>query len=249
MTRPLSSFHPAEVHLLLEQTDASNRELLRLTMLDLVERNILSFKRNNDMSEDETGFLYVRTGEEYKTYSARHFESPLLLPFHKDAELRILFKHYVKLIWQYSGDGTYIRAMLLRDKKLQVFFRSNWWKRIWGKVVLSETGEHQRALLQNEIADLRHRLRESEENDLAVLRERWGALLFLSGLEAHGIDDYYEAQLKKYWQQSYTPDSGCYSDLKTYDEAFNAAASEAESTSSGGEGDDGGCGGCGGCGD
>ena len=257
----LSRFSPAETLFALQGKKASIKEILKLTFMDLILKQVLrtfedQIQANN---RDKIRVLkYVAIGNNFYTYQPLAHENIFLAPFLENDSVRILFRHMVKIGYQNASSESKIHNTLLESPRLNEYFSRNFFQKIFGGFSLTSMGLELRHTLESEITQLEDQLPElissNHQKALEILKAIKGNIFLLSNIEfdlLNIIDKELLAELNK--TKNINSDLGCsgyaWISFDSYSENFDSSCSGDSGCSGGGCSGcgGGGCGGCGGC--
>lgn len=256
----LTKLSPAETCLIQNQNNASFKQLLRLTMADLVLKRVIQVDVD---SSNDTDTQYVSVDQRFFSYTAKPHENIFLSAFKDDPEIEIRLDHYTKLVVQKAHNRrSFIFARLLQAPGFGSNVKQDLFNRLFCTISLTRKGQQLKTELRKVFSTLKKQLPELIENDkesaLVVLDAIYGNVFMVDGLDhklLEGIDEALESHLIKR-KKSSDGSFGCagyFGDYKdtssSFDQAFDSATDSGGSGCSGASGCSGcGGGGCGGCG-
>lgn len=252
----LSKLTPAETLLLREGTEATLQDMLKYTLMDLLLKQVLAVenveKQANPRDPIRT-YRYIAGGEKLSGYSGLQHEMVYLTAFRKSSDIRILFRHIVKMAYENAKSEKYFRKSLTASPVLKSAFATSFLHLFTGGVSYTKDGLHLKEQAENEIVTLEKTLAEGnhDKNKVSSLLKVIGGNIFLlKGLEVDLLKEI-EDELFKEFSRRPPPNgacsAGCWTMFETYGREFDSSCSA--SPSGGCSSGDGGCGGgCGGCG-
>lgn len=171
-------------------------------------------------------------------------------PFHKNPDLRVLFRNLVKIGYQNAESENKYYSNLINNEVLQKAFSTSWSEKIFGGFRYTKHGNEMRQEVENEIAGLQKKLRDAgndKKSAIETLKLIGGNIFIMQGISfalSEEIDNEILQEInRRNTAEGYS--SGCWSSFDTYSDTFdNSCSSDTGSGCSG----DGGCSGCGGCG-
>lgn len=259
--KQLSILSPAETLLVLQDKNASLKELLKLTFMDLLLKQVI---RTNDVQRQPSikdpirVYKYVETGKNFKTYQPLLHENAFLAPFQKNDDVQILFRHMIKMGYQNAISNNHYHNIIIQNPNMDKCFSQNIFQSIFGGFKLTNGGLELRNKVQTEIDQLETHISSSFENHhqiaLKLLKAIKGNIFLLSNIDfdlLNQIDQELLAEMNRKNNNNY--DLGCsgctWNSFDDYSESFDSSCSgDSGCSNSGCGGGDGGCSGCGGCG-
>lgn len=255
----LSQLTPAEVFLLTKE-HTSHRELLKITFIDLLLKEVLKtfeIQRQPHIRHEIRIYKYVGIGPNFKNYLPKNHEKFFLSTFDTDSEIELLFRNLVKISYQNSKSLSNFKNELLKTPTLKKCFSQNIYQKIVCSYSFTDYGKELKRKVAQEIQNLNSEVSSLNtiENQKAVeLIKVIGGNIFLLEYIDYELLDQIDADLAKEMNRKATNTdgsgcSGCSWTFDNYSSDFNSGCS----TSSGCGGTSGcsgcsGCGGCGGCG-
>lgn len=244
----LSQLSPAETLLLRLGSQASRKDLLKATLMDLVFRDKLKIVKE----KDETGreIPYLMRGSHFDFQVTKEHERIFLQPFAADPTLRILFKSMVKIGFQSSKSDRSYRLMVMHSPLLASYIKQGFFDVLLGRFKLTPIGEQVRkeveTALQSEGKRLKQVFHTDPQRARTALLMLGGHTLLLSQMNsdwANMTDVLLEEELKLE-RQTFADSSTGSTDAGGWDSFDSGCGTDG---GSGCGGDAGGCGG-GGCG-
>lgn len=265
----LSQFTPAELDILRRESSAKRKDLLKLTLSDLIFKQVL---RTIRVANDNENAQVVR-GSKFGTYRSKPHEKVFLQPFVQMPDSAIPFKQLVKIGFQESKSDSQYRNLILQSPDMIGFTKKGFFSALTGSFSLTSAGEHAKRQLWKELHDtgeqMKYAMQHNRADALVMLGMLGGSALLVSQMNsdfANTIDTLTTDEMRKQQMQSASTDGGS-SGYGTTDEtggswdifdssfesSFDSGAAESGGGDSGGgdSGSDGGSdgGGCsGGCG-
>lgn len=242
----LEQIRPAENLILLYNNKANHKEVLKLTLADLLLRQVLEITTEiKHGSRKSREIKYIQRGVLFDAYHPHHFEKPFISPFQKSPDIRIIMQKYSKIIYQNTGTEPEFNYQLIKHSGIRLFFSQNIFQRIFNRFRLNDLGENARNELLEEIANMERQLhyliKEDREKAISVIRSLHGNIYLLKGINSSEIN-YLDELVKATIYSSYGTYNaeGCFS-FTTTDFGCSSCSGDGCSGCSG-------CSGCGGCG-
>jgi uncharacterized membrane protein YgcG len=265
--KQLTQLTPAETLILKFGDKAPLGDLLKVTLLDLLLKQVLvieEIQRQASRREPVRTYKYVSVGKNFRGYVKKPHEWVFLSIFDKNRAIKILFRNLVRVGFQQAESEKDYQHSLVTSKYLKEAFSSTFIQKIKGTFSHTSKGLELRDIVMREIQEYESSLPEqigrNSKLALETLRVIGGNIFLLKGLEfaiANEIDKEIFKQLKKEIVVSGGCGSGCWSGYDDYSESFDSSGSSGSGGGDGGcsggsgcSGDSGcsGCSGCGGCG-
>ncbi len=256
----LEKLAPAETHLIRANKDSTYKELLKLTLADLCLKKVLRIEEKRIQSHPRNPIRvlkYVTAGKNLPRYQHKLHEFPFLSPFLKNLEIEILFNQFVKLVYE-NGDGikSYVHDALLQNVGMRKYFKTDFFRMMLGKIILTTDGEYARTKIDQAIQQLETELPNIMHADkrkaLAILKRIGGNVFLIRGLEFEllkEIDKELSKELERNDKGYSAGCSGCFTFYGDHSDSFDGAFDSAGSAGGGsGCSADSGCSGCSGCG-
>jgi hypothetical protein len=247
---------PAEVHLLRKAGSTSLKDLLKLTFIDLLLKQILSTNLEiyiHPVSKEGNTYSYVSRGEKYKNVTKDH-EMVLSVFFARYPELQVLMANFVKMTFVRSKGLAHYQFLVRKSKDLEGCFKKTLINRLFGTLSLTKKGKDYLKAIDDEIKQIDETLKNTDpEKRQHILAQINGNVCFMSHMyftELTTIDIDLFSTHKENLNFDYTSTGGGCGGGSW--ESFGGNVDWSSSDSSGCSSGDGGCGsgcggGCGGC--
>lgn len=255
----LETLSPAQNLLIRDKGQTKWNDLLKITLLDLILKDVLVFVEVTDQPHPRDKArkrVYVQPGPAFSTYQPQDHERVFLAPYHHDTGVRYLIRNLVKLAYEDAR-----RPKDYIDRVANASRSKGLWhlgiRRAIGGFGPTDLGKATRMRLMGEIhelnRDLRPLLSAGDANALDHLRRYGGSVLLIGELPLSMLPNFDANAFKHHRRHGDNPTSngtGCGSGCggvssKQFESSFDQAAKGG----SGCGGDAGtGCGGCSGCG-
>ncbi len=131
----LNRLTPAETYFVLKDDDASQKNLLKMTLVDLILKKVLRpFEviieyNQNDVDTPKT---YVAIAENFWTYKPVEHELIFLSPFISNNSIQILFSNMVKIGYQNSKSEKKLYHAIRKSRNLDRCYQQNFYQLIFG---------------------------------------------------------------------------------------------------------------------
>lgn len=146
----LSELTPAEI-LLITNKNATLKELLKVTLIDLLLKNVLTTTK---VDKDSKFYDYIEIGKNFRNYPSKNHENVFLFIFKSDQNLKILFKNLVKVGYQKSYSSSNLKNQIVSTSKLKACISQNFLQRIFSSFSYSKYGEHLKRKILLELEQL-----------------------------------------------------------------------------------------------
>lgn len=261
----LSKLSPAESVLVLQDKNSTIKELLKVTFMDLLLKQVVrtfDVQRQTSRSDNVRTYKYVEAGKNFNTYKPLPHENAFLAPFQKSNSVQILFRHIVKMSYQNSKSEGEYRNIILSSPNLLTSFSKNVLQSLFGGFSVTSDGLELRKKLQGEIEALEKTLPDyissNQQKALDILKEIKGNIFLLSNIQfdlLNQIDRELISEMNRYNGDDGGGCSGSWGGFEDYSDTFDSSCSGhsgcggGSGCSSCGSGCSSGCSGCGsGCG-
>ncbi|MEM0543537.1 hypothetical protein WFZ85_13010 [Flavobacterium sp. j3] len=246
----LSQLTPAEV-VLLTKPGATHNELLKLTFIDLLFKQVLKtyeVERRPHYRDKLKVYTYVSIGKNFETYTSLNHERVFLSSFVSDTSIEILFSNLVKIAYQKSKALLYYKADIYKTPTLQKCFSQNIFQKLLYKYSITDYGAKLKKEVKEEIQIEANKLANNStlESQMVIdLIEKIGGNIFLLVAFDHElfsrIDHEMGSIINRVNDNSGVGESGCaYMSFDDYSSSFDSSCSGDSGCSGGG------CSGCGG---
>ncbi len=263
----LTQFTPAETLVLTNGSSATLRQLLKVTFLDLIMKQVLKTKSPTyelDAEGTNTAEKYVVPGGRFFGYPAKPHEQFLLQPFYDYPNTSLLFKYVVELSYKGTRSKGRFFAAICGSPAMEGLVTRSFFNKLFGTITITPAGREKAAELKKALQNAEERLpvlsRTNRSAALAMTALLGGAVLLLqadtlAGLD--GLDRELLAGLEPHQPKPYDGGSGCgsWNSVSDYSGSWDSGCGSSDGNSSGCGGDSGcssggdsGCSGCGGCG-
>jgi hypothetical protein len=251
----LSKLTPAETLIILKDKDTRLKEVLKVTLMDLLLKQVLKIEevyKQTGRTNEQRLYEYVETGKNFRFYNSLPHENVFLEIFQKNEDYRYLFRHVVKVGYENAKSYNYFHKLIRKSRNISDCFNENFIFNFIGFSFKTSKHEQLRRELQKEIDQLELLLPSIIQNDkekaLEILKEIKGNIFLISTIEfdlLKQIDQTISTEMNRQTDNSFGC-SGCsWTYFESYSESFDSSCSSDSGSSDGGCS---GCSGCGGCG-
>ena len=243
----ISKFTPAETLLIRDGSQASAKDLLKCTFMDLLRKQVLTIQevpRQPDNRDTATTQKYVSTGANFQGYAAFAHELPFVSAFHRNT--RLLFRNCVEIAYENTGSEKKLHRIILSTPALHEAFSRSWFQKLFGGFSHTDEGLSYQNTVRDELAELERELpvllKSDKEKALERIRLIGGNVFLVPDLNLSLLQEFDEAFPKE--TASAYSDGGCGSWESTSHHSDGSCWGDSSGDS--GCSGDGGCGGCGG---
>lgn len=171
----LKNLTPAEVLHLENSAGLSLPRLLKYTLADLFFKNVLDIKTEKFSrqfpSEDHEYRNYVKPGNAFHCYVARQHEEIFLAPFRPDSRLRILLRHFMRIVYLKAMTQTRFLRLVRGNGNMDHCIRVSFLQRFRGKFSLTPEGRKMQRQLEAEMELVREALLKDPSKDSETVRK------------------------------------------------------------------------------
>ncbi|WP_462248361.1 hypothetical protein [Ekhidna sp.] len=256
----LKKLTPAETLLLRDQSKVILKDLLKYTLIDLIIKKVLIVEEEEEQSHPNNpvrSVSYVKVGPNYKSYTFKRHELVFANPFLGNDEIRILFRHLIKMGFENAaGLKLFVFERIVKSKEMEGMLKTSWFNKLFVYINLSDKGDIKSKKVQDELKELEKTLasiiKKEPEQGKDIVTALAGNIFLLEGFDyklLEKIDSEMAEEMKK--QKDSSGDygcAGCYIYFDSYSSSFDSEASSFDSGGDSGCGGTSGCSGCSGCG-
>jgi hypothetical protein len=257
--KQLSKLSPAETLFVLQDKNASIRELLKVTFMDLLLKQVIrtiEVQRQVSSKDAVRVYKYIGIGKNFWAYQPLPHENIILGPFQRNNSDQILFRHIVKICYQNAKSESKLHNVLRQSPNLVRCYSLSIIQSLFGGFSITTEGQELRNKVESEISQLEKQLPPLILNDhqkaLDILKDIKGNIFLITNIEfdlLKQIDNELLAEMNK--REDNNNDGGCsgctWDSFDNYSESFDSSCSGDSGCSSGNAGCGGsGCSGCGG---
>jgi uncharacterized membrane protein YgcG len=266
----LTKYSPAETLTVMQGSKATLKDLVKTTFLDLLLKKVIrtiDVPRQPHPNDPEVSYKYVVIGTSFYTYQPLPHEKIFVSPFFADGSVQILFRNYVKLLYQKAATASYFQYHIRKSPNLMPHYTQTFWQRLVGNYSPTAYGIEAKEKLGQEMAALETTFPALIESDKTRAVEVWkqikGNVFLLSTVDFALLQQIDQEVLKELNAEQPVGDdgwsasvSGCssWNSFGDCSDSFDSSCGGDSGCSSDGGGGDSGCssgcgGGCGGGGD
>lgn len=186
----LAFLKPAETLVLQYQSKADFKELLKVTFMDLLLKQVLvvkdtlkEIKRGNRLKQVKS--KYVITGKNFTKYSPSPFEEVFLSVFIDKPQLKANLKPLIKVAYE-ASDKYYAKA-IVEGSSIKDLFKTVFYQKYFGKFSLTKKGKETMLLVKKELEEVDQKIGDLIQNKpneaLEILLKIGGNIFLLQNLE------------------------------------------------------------------
>ncbi len=183
----LSTLTPAEAKMLITAPSINGKEMIRLTVCDLILKKVLTIVEVSKPikgTQNERVQKYVRVGSQFQSYQQAPHEALVLDIFNRKKDIQVLLVHFITSIAEEAkSNWNFYRKYILGTAFWKTHFKSGLFHKFIGLVRLNSKGKQAQRDLKSYIEELNSIIPELERNspkELADLYDKIGAHIFLS---------------------------------------------------------------------
>jgi hypothetical protein len=251
----LAKLSPGETLVLLDHKKAKQVDLLKVTFMDLIRKDILQkiiVEKQKHPKDAVKTYEYIVLNPSQHKYRPLPHEVVFLSPFKKNPEAQILFKNMIKLGYQNSPSGPQLLKKVISSPGLEgVFVQHGFWSRILGKYTLTSKGTELRRKISGDLQELEIKAKSDLSLGVKSIPNDWwsygGNIFLLTSISIPLFMELDNTVMKELLRQEQNASDGAffYSGCSwgTIDQQFNDSGSGCGGDGSGCSGCGGGCGG------
>lgn len=245
----LSKFLPAETLLLLEEKKANIKELLKITFMDLLLKQVIEIttvsKQPSSRRDKVRSYKYVVRSKNFLNYKPLEHEIVYLSPYQKSSSLKVLFQHLIRTGFQNAKSESKYVSAVRRSPNIHFYFTKNIYQIVFGGFSITQEGTDLRNKIKKEITQLEKDfpaiILSDKEKARQILNTIGGNIFLLKNIDftlLKQIDSEILAEMDKKYKAD-DGASGCYG-CSSWDSGCTGCSTSDSSGCSG-------CSGCGGC--
>jgi hypothetical protein len=184
----LSQFSPAETLILLQGKKAKLKDLLKVTLMDLLLKQALqTLEIENSGDKSGTTNTYVIAGSNFKRYNYLPHEEVFLRPYLQTPGNQILFSNLVKIGYENTEYARYFVRLVFQNEKTRACFAQGLPKIFKGKFSLTSFGKRTVEDIKSEIRELDSKLSDlmhsNPDKALEILKTIRGNVFLVKGID------------------------------------------------------------------
>lgn len=188
----LAKLSPAQVKMILSNGDSSLGDILKHTFSDLLLKQVIQadrkFKQQQFKKSKRTiKSTYITIGPNFESYKPKSHELPLLKPFIKSKNLKIKFKHFIRMAFEEAYVKSTHKAELIKHPELKPYFKQNIFYKLFHRYPLNSKGKQIQHRLQtyfNEVnKTINQNLKDNRQDALKTLYILGGHIFLLNQLD------------------------------------------------------------------
>jgi hypothetical protein len=184
----LRQFSPAETLILLQGKKAQLKDLLKVTLMDLLLKQVLQTREiENSGDKIKTSNTYVVAGQNFKGYRHLPHEEVFLRPYFRTPGNQILFTNLVKIAYENTEYARYFIRLVFQNESTRACFAKGMARIFKGKFSLTSFGEQTVGSMKSEIRELENTLPDLMHTDpdkaLEILKQIRGNVFLVKGID------------------------------------------------------------------
>jgi hypothetical protein len=254
----IAQFTPAETLFIRDGSSAMLKDLLRLTLMDLLLKQVLAIEeieRQPSPRDPVKAYRYIGKGKTFFSHKVLPHENVFISAFDSTKDRKFLFRNLVKISYENSESFKSYQTRLMESPNLHRLFERSFLQSIFGGFTYSTQGQSvQKEVLQNisQLETIIPKLMVQERSKgIEILKSIGGNVFLLTGLNFALAREIEEIILQESSKRKAA--GGCavgcfvYADYaKEFDSSCATDSGSDWSGCSGCSGGDSGCSGCGG---
>jgi hypothetical protein len=254
----IAQFTPAETLFIRDGSSAMLKDLLRLTLMDLLLKQVLTIEeveRQPSPRDPVRTYRYISKGKTFFGHKTLPHENVFISAFDPTKERKVLFRNVVKISYENAESFKSYQTRLMESPNLHNLFERSFIQSIFGRFTYSAQGQSvQKEVLQN-ISQLEsiipNLMAHERAKGIEILKSIGGNVFLLKGLDFALAREIEEIILQESSKRKAAGGcaTGCFVIYTDYSKEFDSSCStESGSDGSGCSGcsGDSGCSGCGG---
>ena len=156
----IAKFSPAESLLILGRSH-NRKQLLKVTFMHLLLHGALEIKtvvKKPDGRAKEQTYKYVVAGKNFESYTPAKHEEMFLNFYKRNRGRQILFRNFVKLMYEDSRSLYYYRKLILKNEQLNGLVSQNIINKLFGNYSYTVAGEKAKSKANEELKNADTRL-------------------------------------------------------------------------------------------
>jgi hypothetical protein len=255
----LSKLTPAETLLVRKGNEATLKDMLKYTLMDLLLKQVLAIEeiqRQPSKHDPVRVYKYIGVGKNFTEYKCLPHELVFLFTYRKNSAIRILFRNCVKIGYENAQTEKAFSKLVMSSGELQKAFTRSFLQKIFNGFSYTNVGNQLKEKVEGEMQhlekDLPSQINNNKKKALEILKQIGGNIFLLNGIEFSLLKEIDDELLKEFNRPETGGGcgTGCWTTFNTYDHDFDSSCSSdtGGSACSGDGGCSSGCSACGGCG-
>jgi hypothetical protein len=246
----LATLKPAQILVIKDGKDASNVDLLKSTLLDLLLKQVLKIEKSTrqaSANDPIVTYNYVAIGPAFSSYKYDEYEEVFLSPFLKHNTLQVLFRKLVIIGYENAYKNASFKDRIVKSHDIKPFVKRNILQKLIGGFTLTDAGLQAKTEINRQLAYTEEKLLTADGTSrVELLKPLFGNILLLQGLPEGVFAEFDDVIGKEFYEKEESTDSGCgiWIGVDSYSDGFDSGCSSHGSDGGG----DSGCSGCSGCG-
>lgn len=258
----LSKITPAETMLVKNSDSVKLKDLMKFTFMDLLLKRVIEIKEVNKRAHPRDKYIrtytYVISGKNFSQYKPKNHELIFLSPYFKSKSIQILFKNFIKMVYDSSNGNWNYTKSVRSNKGIDLNFKQTFFTNLFRLNVLTAKGIEVQKKIVAYLNMIDNMLLNDNKKGLELLLNIGGNIFLLENLDFQllkKIDKELIIRQKNLYKDTYDSDSDweLYFDFfedeyrfdsyfESFDDTLDSFGSEFDA--SGCSSCDSGCGGC-----
>jgi hypothetical protein len=137
---------PAETMMVLNPSSSSLKELMKYTFIDLILKKVIKITESSSLINKKhnissAGISYVKIGKNFSSYRPKKHEFVFLTIFYKNRQLKVLFKQYMKVIYNGINSEYDYKSAIRTSPDINSLYTTNFFSKLLRRHVINEKGK------------------------------------------------------------------------------------------------------------
>lgn len=164
----LSIITPAETILIQKGSTTQLKNLLKFTFMDLLLKKVIKIveiHKQPHPRDEVRRYTYIEAGKNFNVYKPKKHESIFTNLFVKEEPIQILFKHFVKIIYDASEGKKSYRESIISSKELHSYFDQTFFISLFRLIKLTDEGKKVQQEITSYLQEVNLQINNLLEND------------------------------------------------------------------------------------
>lgn len=121
----LSQLSPAETLMVTNPVHVSLKELMKVTIMDLLLKQALEIRKEERVSRSVSKivrvYTYIYPGKNFKSYKPKPHEKIFLSPFNSNPNIKVILRQLIKMSYEKATTQNFYKGKILKNKSLKKF--------------------------------------------------------------------------------------------------------------------------------
>lgn len=143
---------PAETMLVLNPSSSNLKDLMKYTFIDLLLKKVIRIKENSSLKNKKHNIYneslnYVKIGKNFNSYRPKKHEYVFLTIFYKNKQLQVLFKQYIKVIYNGVNSEYDYKLTIRSSQDINSLFKHTFFTKLLRRHIINEKGKAQQSTI------------------------------------------------------------------------------------------------------